>query len=140
MDNNPNVIFDVTKSAKTYIRFRTPYMDSVIEDTPGFLSGWNTANHYFYEVRNYDGKFIFTQLAFSSKNLVEDQRVIMDEIDHYYPAKKGKENWQWRLPFRTQKYYLDEDSLEESVKEAMDKCIEEILAFEKELKAILQNS
>lgn len=136
--NNDQITIDLSKSARTYIRFRTPYFDHLLPDTPERPSGWNTANHYFYEVRNYHGDYLYVQLAFSSRNISDEQREFLDRIHKLYPSKKDNPEWQWRIPYRTQKYYLDEDATEQSINEVMDKCLEDILDFEKELSKQLQ--
>lgn len=43
-----SIIYDANWSDDSFIRFRTPYMDSVLPDIPGSKSGWKTENHYFY--------------------------------------------------------------------------------------------
>ena len=130
---NEGISIDPSRSVRTYIRFRTPYFDELLPDTPDRLSGWNTGNHYFYEVRNYHGDYLFTQLAFSSRNLSDEQREIMDRIHVFYPSKRDNPEWQWRIPFKTQKYYFDENASEESIREAMNKCLADIQKFEKDL-------
>lgn len=131
--DSTEVSINPSQSARTYIRFRTPFFDTLLPDTPDRLSGWNTGNHYFYEVRNYHGDYIYTQLAFSSRNLSDEQREIMNKIQLIYPSKKDNPEWQWRIPFITQKYYLDDGATEQSVKEAMEKCLQDIMKFEKDL-------
>lgn len=76
-------------------------MTAILPDIPDAPSGWNTDNHYFYEIINRNGKTTYIQLAISSKNISDDFRAICDNINKYYPAKRGKEDWQWRLPFKT---------------------------------------
>lgn len=137
--NNEEVSIDPSKSARTYIRFRTPFFDHLLPDTPDRLSGWNTGNHYFYEVRNYHGQYLYTQLAFSSRNLSDEQRMVIDRIHVFYPSKKDNPDWQWRVPFKTKKYYFDDDASEESVKEAMNKCLLDINEFERDLSEKLKS-
>lgn len=122
------------KSNRTFIRFRTQYMDSLLPDTPDLLSGWNTPNHYYYEIRNKDGKKLFVKLAFSSRNLTDEQRNIMDTICSYYPTKSSDPDWLWRTPFTSNSYNLDDKNLDQTIKEAVDKCVEEINLFEEDLK------
>ena len=122
------------KCNRTFIRYKTDYMDSLLPDTPGLLSGWNTPNHYYYEFRNKDGKKLFMKLAFSSRNLTDEQREIMDKIIAYYPSISKDPEWQWRTPFVTNSYELDPDNLDMSIKKAIDGCIEEMKVFEENLK------
>ena len=122
------------KCNKTFIRYKTDYMDSLLPDTPGLLSGWNTPNHYYYEFRNKDGKKLFMKLAFSSRNLSNDQRETMERINEHYPSKGKDPEWQWRTPFVTNSYELDPNNLDQSIKEAINKCVEEMKAFEEDLR------
>ena len=126
------------KSNRTFIRYQTDYMDSLLPDTPGLLSGWNTPNHYYYEFRNKDGKKLFMKLAFSSRNLTDEQREIIDKINLHYPSKGKDPNWQWRTPFVTDSYELDSNNLDQSIEEAIDNCFEEMKSFEEDLKVKLK--
>ena len=49
--------------------------------------------------------------------------------------ERQKENWQWRLPFRTKTSKIDLDTPEEKIYELLDKKLEEVKAFEKSLLA-----
>ena len=72
------ITVDMGKCNRTYTRFRTTFMDGVIPDAPGTKSGWNTTNHYFYEVVNRTGKSLFVQLALSSKEMPIEFRIFGD--------------------------------------------------------------
>ena len=108
-------------------------MDSLFPDTENNLSGWNTGNHYFYEIRNVDGKSLRVQLAFSSKNIVDEQRKLTEQIYAVSKEKDFNPKWEYLVPFKTQKKHLDDSALEQSVYKAMDECCEEVLSFEKDL-------
>ena len=84
------ITVDMGKCNRTYTRFRTTFMDGVIPDAPGTKSGWNTTNHYFYEVVNRTGKSLFVQLALSSKEMPIEQQELSDRINEYYPTKFNK--------------------------------------------------
>lgn len=108
-------------------------MTSILPDIPGALSGWNTDNHYFYEIVNRNGKQSYIQLAISSKNITDDFRAICDEINQHYSAKLKKDNWQWRTLFRTETFDLGEELDKMNIFSKLDSCLEEILLFESDL-------
>ena len=115
---------------RTYTRFTTDGMIAILPDISDASSGWNTDNHYFYEIINRNGKTSYIQLAISSKNITDEFRTICDEINKYYTAKMGKEDWQWRIPFKTTTIDLDEHLDKAEVFTKLDICWQEILAFE----------
>jgi hypothetical protein len=43
---------NLAKCNRTYTRFTTNRMSEVLPDIPNAPSGWNTDNHYFYEIVN----------------------------------------------------------------------------------------
>jgi hypothetical protein len=129
----PDANVDTFECSKTYIRFGTPYMDSLIPPTEGQFSEWGSPCHYYYEIRNYDGKAVRIQLSFNSKNLPDDQRKIMDRIVEKYPVS-DKENWHWRLPYATKKVDIPEELTQENVNTILDGLFADILKFESDLK------
>ena len=126
------------KCNKTYTRFKTATMSSILPDAEEALSGWNTKNYYFYELINNGGTDFYIQISFSSKNIPEHLRAICDEINIHYPARQQKENWQWRLPFRTKASKIDLDTSDEKILELLDKKFDEVKAFENALKSKMQ--
>lgn len=54
-------------------------------------------------------------------------------MNQYYPAKVGKEDWQWRIPFKTTTIDLDEELDKLTVFAKLDSCMQEIPAFESDL-------
>ena len=109
------------KCSKTYTRFKTPTMSTILPDAEEALSGWNTKNHYFYEIINNGGTDFYIQISFSSKNIPDDLRAICDEINKHYPSRQQKVNWQWRLPFKTKTSKIDFETSEEKIHELLDK-------------------
>ena len=108
-------------------------LSAILPDIPNTPSGWNTDNHYFYELMNRTGKNAYIQLAISSHNIPDDFRAICDRINQFYPAKMGKEDWAYRIPFRTKSIALADELHETEIYAALDECMEEIIAFEKDL-------
>ena len=127
----------IEKCVKSYIRFKSAFMSSIIPDSDEPDSGWNTPNHYFYEIKNIEGKEFFIQLSLSAKNITDEQREICKRINEYFPSRQQKENWQWRTPFVTRHSKVNEDLTEDKIYEQLDKKLEEVKAFEEKLKTYL---
>ena len=124
---------DLAKCNRTYTRFKTPFMSMLFPGVDGAPSGWNTPNHYFYEVLNRDGKSLYLWLGISSKNLPGDQREVADFLAENYRKNNDNPDWQWRTPFRTKKYDLGETITEEEIFQVLDSCLAEIESFEKDV-------
>jgi hypothetical protein len=45
----------------------------------------------------------------------------------------GKEDWAYRIPFRTKSILLTEELNEAEIHAALDRCMDEIIAFENDL-------
>ena len=131
--------FFADKSNKSYTRFTTTAMSEILPNAADATSGWNTANYYFYEIRNPNGKEFYIQLAFSSRNIPDDLREICDRINKYYPSRQQKENWQWRIHFSTKHSKTDEELSEEKIFELLDRKLDEIKEFEARLNVILSS-
>ena len=134
---NSEVVVNLDKCNRVYTRFTTSGMSAILPDIADAPSGWNTDNHYFYEIVNRTGYNARIQLAISSKNITDDFRATCDSIDTFYPAKKAKEEWEWRTPFRTETFEIDELSAEE-IFPKLDKALKQIKAFEAELREKLK--
>ena len=124
---------NLVKCNRTYTRFTTDRLSAILPDIPNAPSGWNTDNHYFYELMNRTGKDAYIQLAISSHNIPDDFRAICDKLNQFYPAKMGKEDWAYRIPFRTKSIALADELKEAEIYAALDECMEEIIAFEQDL-------
>lgn len=125
-----NAHLDVNRSTRTYTRFTTEGMSTVLPDIPNAPSGWNTDNHYFYEIINRDNKAVQIQFAISSKNITDDFRILCDRINQNYPSKADSQTWQWRTHFKTSSFELGEELNKEMIFSHLDSCMQEILAFE----------
>ena len=128
------VYLDLEQCNRTYTRFMTDTMSEILPDINNGLSSWNTSNHYFYEIINRDGQTTYIQLAINSKNITSDYRAICDNINIYYPAKRIKDNWVWRIPFKTKTIKIDDNLDKDVIKKNLDSCLMEIYEFEKDLK------
>lgn len=125
------------KCSKSYVRFKTKIMSELLPDTEEANSGWNTKNHYFYEIKNIDGKEFFVQLVLSSRNISDEQRYMCNRINEHYPSRQQKENWQWRTPFTTKHSKVDEELSEDKIYEQLNKRLEELKNFEEKLKSLV---
>lgn len=129
---------NLAKCNRTYTRFTTNGMTAILPDIPDAPSGWNTDNHYFYEIVNRSGKGVYIQFSINSRNITEDFRAICDRINEFYPAKFGKDDWQWRTPFKTQTVVIGEDFSKGEIFAGLNGCLDEIQAFEEDLKQKLE--
>lgn len=129
---------NLAKCNRTYTRFTTDGMTEILPDIPDAPSGWNTDNHYFYEIINRTGSSVYIQLAISSRNAGDEFIAICDRINEYYPAKFDKEDWQWRTAFKTTTVEIEPELSKEAVYARLDECLTEIQVFEADLKRKLQ--
>lgn len=125
------------KCSKSYIRFKTKAMSEIFPDSEEENSGWNTKNHYFYEIRNIDGVGFLLSLTLSSRNLSDEERLICDKINKYFPSKQQKANWQWRTPFATKQVKIDEEVTGDKIFEQLDKKLDELKTFEEKLSKVM---
>lgn len=128
---------DLDKCSKAYIRFKTKIMSDILPDSEEANSGWNTKNHYFYEIRNNEGTGFLVSLTLSSRNLTDEQREICNKINEHFPSRQQKANWQWRTPFATKQVKIEEELSEDKIFEQLDKKLEDIKKFETELKDLM---
>lgn len=144
-DKEGIIIFDEDKSSKSYIRFRTPFMEEYIMKSNGF-SGWNTKNHYYYELASYcdkndNVKYAF-QLSFSSINLEKENKEQLEKIIRYFhPTKALKENWQWKTVFKSATATVKSDEIlpedcedENFIFSSLDKMLDKMLKMEADIK------
>ena len=82
---------------------------------------------------NRTGKSVFIQFAISARNATDEFLAVCDRINQFYPAKMGKEDWQWRTPFKTTTVEISEHFSKEEIFPKLDACLQEILAFEANL-------
>lgn len=125
---------NLAKCNRTYTRFTISVMSEILPNIPNAPSGWNTDNHYFYEILNRSGKSVYIQLSLSSRNSTEDFMAMCDRINAYYPSKIQKDDWQWRIPFKTTAVQIGEELSKEAIFAGLDGCLKEVQAFEADLK------
>ncbi len=125
---------NLAKCNRTYTRFTTEQMSAILPDIPNAPSGWNTDNHYFYEIMNRTGSSVHIQFALSSRNGSEDFLERCERINEFYPSRIYKGEWQWRVPFSSTKQAISENYSKEEIFAGLDACLKEIQMFEAELK------
>lgn len=108
--------FDSEKSSKSYTHFRTDKMDTLFPKLADEgKSGWNTDNHYFYEISatcDKDDKVTYAmQLSFSAANLNQASKTKIENVVEAITNKKfssnkakpqKKSDWQWKTAFKTE--------------------------------------
>lgn len=129
----PEINERLDKSVRTYTRFMTDTMSGIIPDLKNAPSGWNTDNHYFYEIVNRSGKNVDIKLSFSSRNINDELRNRYNKINNLVEKKQGKKDWQWWVVFKTDKITIPENLDKEIIFHGLDVAFESIKAFEKEL-------
>ena len=129
---------NLAKCNRTLTRFTTDGMSAILPDLSGAPSGWNTDNHYFYEIVNRTGKNVYIQFCISSHNASENFLAICNRINEYYPSKFDKEAWLWRTPFKTSSVEIGDSFSKEEIFAKLDACLREIQVFEADLKQKLQ--
>ena len=130
------VLLDVEHCNETYTRFLTETMSGIFPDTEEASSGWQTKNHYYYEILHNNGKKVFIQLALSRENASEEFLNLCDRAAKYYPDKKDypKEDWSWRILYKTTPIDLGDTISDEWLFQKLDEAFEEIKVFENDLK------
>ncbi len=111
-------------------------MSSIIPDSTEPNSGWNTKNHYFYEI-NVDGKQFYIQLVFSSKDFTDLQSKVCSAINEWSPKNNSKKFGLWKICFTTKKSNVDDDLSEDLIFENLNNKLKEIDDFEKKIDSII---
>lgn len=136
--DNPNVHACVKKCNRKYTRFTTDVMSELFPDLDNSPSGWNTNNHYFYEIYNSTGEYVHIKLAFSSKNMNEDQLNKCSIINDNVSLKQGSEKWQWWTAFQSIKISIPADLDKTQIYKGLDSAFQELLTFEKWIRPLLE--
>lgn len=135
--SRPEIKLSLAKSSRSCTRFTTETMSVLLPDAPEALSGWNTPNHYFYEIVNRDGENVRIQLSFSAHNIPDTLRAQCERIDaltHIDPIPTG---WQWRVTFKTSSVPVADPIDEAALFAGLDGCLNEVRAFEGEALAAI---
>lgn len=125
------VILD--KCTKKITRFKTGTMSNILPDSKDTLSEWNTSTYYFYEIKYDEGSGLDMMLTINSKDIPDDLRIKCNRINDVFPFKVQKTNWKWRTRTFSQKIKVDDELNEKKIYQQLDKCLDEVKLFEKEL-------
>lgn len=128
-----DISYDPVLSSRSYIRFNTNAMSEILPELNGIPSAWNTDTHYFYEICVMSSGKVNVQLSINSQNITDEFRAICNAIQEYYPYRPTVTDWNYRIPFKTNPIISTNLDIEQ-LHAYLDKCLEEIDAFEKELK------
>lgn len=129
-----NIHLDIKRSARSYTRFTTDGMNEIIPEIPGCPSGWNSENHYFYEIVNIEKQPSYIKLVLSNKNSTDEFKQICNKINKIYPSGNQKDDWLWRQIFKSETINIGDEINKDEIFKFLDSCMEEILKFEKILK------
>ena len=140
MSANGEIEYVPSKSAKTYTRFKTKTMSSILPDALEPKSGWGTNNYYFYEIVNNEGRELYIQFSVSAKDIPADLKATCEHINKVFPSRVQKENWQWRTHFVSKKSKFDAELLDDKIFESLNKRLLEVKAFEVKLEAALKSN
>lgn len=147
-ESSGEIHIDLDKCSNKYCRFKTDAMTELLPDASEARSGWNTKNHYYYEVINstrtrvkkgHKGNIIDMQLALSGEHIPADLKAICEKINVHYPVKRQYENWYWRVPFSADSVVVPYEMEEEEVFKLLDRQYEKIMAYEKDLLQVMNN-
>lgn len=105
------------KCNKTYTRFLTSDMSQILPDAVEAQSGWNTKNHYFYEIFNNGGNEFHIQFVLSARSIPSDLKETCERINGFFPSKQNKTNWLWRTVFSTRRSKIEDDFSDEVIVE-----------------------
>ena len=119
--------FDPKNSHGRYIRFTTPFLNSIIPESEEKLSPWNTKNFYFYEITNYKGE-LFIQLPFYCKNLSQEMRKAFTHLATVLDL--GELEKGYKFFFKTSAFQNNDDDTEKTISSQLDTLFDEIKAFE----------
>ena len=134
--NNTGISYDIENCSRSYTRFTTDTMTEILPEIKDAPSSWGSDSHYFYEICSMSSGKVQVQLSINSKNITDEFRATCDEIQKYFPSKVNNPNWDYRLPFKTKPISIEGLS-KEALFNYLDKCLEEIKAFENDLKVKL---
>lgn len=133
----PGVKENLLKSNRTLTRFTTEEMSRIFPDLPGNPSGWGTENHYFYEIVNRAGNEVHIQLALSSSNATEDFLKLCDRISMLPFIRPRRNGWKWWTIYRTESINIGEEIDRAEIFEKLNQEMEQVHAFESQLKQAL---
>ena len=134
---NEAVNEDLANCTRKYIRFTTDAMSAMLPSITNSPSAWGTDNHYYYEIINNTGNSFYIKFVVNSDNATDSFLDVCNRINKYFPAKHSKADWQYRTHFKTKTIIINEPISKDELFISLDKSLEEIQLFEKDLESKL---
>ena len=107
-------------------------MSGILPDAKDAKSGWETRNHYFYEIANEANGELYLKMALSAENIPDDLKAICEIITEHFPPRVRRKNWKWRVPFSTKRVDVSK-STDEEVICILNDLYAETMQFEKQV-------
>lgn len=126
-DKRGEIVFDIKNCEGRYVRFTTPFLNSVIPTNEDILSPWKTNNYYFYEITS-DKNELYVQLYFYCKGITGEMRTAFQKLANLTDG--GKLTQGYRLFFKSSVFTQAENSTKSEIKNHLYRCLEEVRAFE----------
>ena len=126
-DKRGENVFDIKNCEGRYVRFTTPFLNSVIPTNEDILSPWKTNNYYFYEITS-DKNELYVQLYFYCKGITDEMRTAFQKLANLTDG--GKLTQGYRLFFKSSVFTQAENSTKSEIKNHLYRCLEEVRAFE----------
>ena len=126
-DKRGEIVFDIKNCEGRYVRFTTPFLNSVIPTNEDILSPWKTNNYYFYEITS-DKDELYVQLYFYCKGITDEMRTAFQKLADLTDG--GKLTQGYRLFFKSSVFTQAENSTKSEIKNHLYRCLEEVRAFE----------
>ena len=126
-DKRGEIVFDIKNCEGRYVRFTTPFLNSVIPTNEDILSPWKTNNYYFYEITS-DKNELYVQLYFYCKGITDEMRTAFQKLANLTDG--GKLTQGYRLFFKSSVFTQAENSTKSEIKNHLYRCLEEVRAFE----------
>ena len=126
-DKRGEIVFDIKNCEGRYVRFTTPFLNSVIPTNEDILSPWKTNNYYFYEITS-DKNELYVQLYFYCKGITDEMRTAFQKLADLTDG--GKLTQGYRLFFKSSVFTQAENSTKSEIKNHLYRCLEEVRAFE----------
>lgn len=90
-----DINYDPVFSSKAYIRFTTPYMDSILPPDPTRKGAWGYGPMCSYDIYNAKDN-IKLRLSLTSQNLNDEDLAKCEKLCMIIDGKQLKKNWMWR--------------------------------------------
>lgn len=135
-NNKRKIILNTDNCTRKFTRFTTERMSEILPDAKKSASGWNTKNHYFYEIVNaIENKknSIHMKITFSLSNISKKMLNICNRILELHPPRRKDDDRGWRCPFITKHIFIDKKMSDRDIIAILDDLFKELMMFEKKV-------